>query len=257
MNARELFQAGKLNEAVQALGAEVRDNPADVRRRTFLFELLCFQGEWDRAEKHLNVLADATPDAKMGAMLYFSAVHAERLRNDVFSKKDYPLVPATPNPRGGTVNGQPFEVFVDADPRVGARLEVFAAGAYLWIPLAHVESIETEAPTRLRDLLWLPAFVRTGPAFKGTELGEVLMPVLAPFSAGRPDDAIRLGRSTEFADFEGVGVPFGQRVFDVDGEEVPILEIRKLEFTPVDGAGSSGTESSTADSLSADSPAAP
>ncbi len=42
MKAQELFQAGKLDEAVQALGAELRDNPADARRRTFLFELLCF-----------------------------------------------------------------------------------------------------------------------------------------------------------------------------------------------------------------------
>ena len=232
MSARELFQAGKLNEAVQALGVEVRDNPTDVRRRTFLFELLCFQGEYDRAEKHLNVLADATPDARMGAVLYFSALHAERVRLDTFQKKDYPPIAGLANDRAGTLNGKPFESFDDADPRVGARLEVFAAGAYLWIPLAHVESIEMEAPKKLRDLLWIPALVRTGPAFKGTELGEVLLPVLAPFSSKRSDDNIRLGRATEWAETDGQALPFGQRVFDVDGEEVPILEIRKVEFVP-------------------------
>ena len=230
MNARALFQAGKLNEAVQALGVEVRDNPTDVQRRTFLFELLCFQGEYDRAEKHLHVLADATPDAKMGAVLYFSALHAERLRRETFQKKDFPSVAATPNDRPGTLNGKVFESFEGADPRVGARLEVFAAGAYLWLPLAHVESIETEAPKRLRDLLWLPALVRTGPAFKGTELGEVLLPVLAPDSFRRSDDSIRLGRATEWVEVDGQAVPFGQRVFDIDGEEIPLLEIRKVEF---------------------------
>jgi type VI secretion system protein ImpE len=232
MNARELFQTGKLNEAVQALGVEVRDNPTDVRRRTFLFELLCFQGEYDRAEKHLNVLADATPDTRLGAVLYFSALHAERVRLATFQKKDYPPIADLSNERAGTLNGKPFESFEDADPRVGARLELFAAGAYLWIPLAHVESIEMEAPKRLRDLLWIPALVRTGPAFKGTELGEVLLPVLAPYSAQRSDDGIRLGRATEWAEVEGQALPFGQRVFDVDGEEVPILEIRKVEFAP-------------------------
>ena len=232
MSARALFQAGKLNEAVQALGVEVRDNPTDVQRRTFLFEALCFQGEFDRAEKHLHVLADATPDARLGAVLYFSALHAERRRRDTFEKKDFPAVAAVANDRPGTLNGKVFESFEDADPRVGARLEVFAAGAYLWIPLAHVESIETEAPKRLRDLLWLPALVRTGPAFKGTELGEVLLPVLAPFSSKRSDDSIRLGRATEWAEVDGQAVPFGQRVFDVDGEEVPLLEIRKVEFMP-------------------------
>jgi len=229
---RELFQSGKLNEAVQALGAEIRDNPADTRRRTFLFELLCLQGEYDRAEKHLNILADASPESKMGAVLYMSALHAERLRRDIFEKRDFPAGMAVPNERGGTLNGKPFTSFADADPRVGARLELFAAGAYLWIPLAHVESIETEAPKRLRDLIWLPALVRTGPAFKATELGEVLMPVIAPGSYKSSDDNIRLGRGTEFREVDGEAIPFGQRVFDVDGEEVPILEIRKLEFNP-------------------------
>src|SRR5271168_5020037 len=119
MTAKELFQAGKLNEAIEALGVEVRDHPLDVRRRTFLFELLCFKGDYDRAEKHLNILADGSPDSRVGAILYFSALHGERLRQDLFGKKDYPVAPASGNPRGGTINGQPFEILEDADPRVG------------------------------------------------------------------------------------------------------------------------------------------
>ena len=233
MSAQELFKAGKLSEAIEALGVEVRNNPTDTRRRTFLFELLCFKGYYDRAEKHLNVLADATPDSRVGAVLYFSALHAERLRQDLFEKKDYPVTPSTANPRGGKVNGQPFEVLEDADPRVGPKLEIFAAGAYLWIPFEHIESIEMEPPKTLRDLLWAPALVRTGPAFKDKELGEVLLPVLAPFSWKHPDDNVKLGRATQWdADPDGLGIPFGQRVFSADGEDIPILEIRKIEFTP-------------------------
>ena len=150
MSPRELFQAGKLDEAIEALGAEVRDNPTDARRRTFLFELLCFKGDYDRAEKHLNILSDASPDSKVGAMLYYSALHAERLRRDLFERKEYPVL-TDATPRGGTLNGEPFEVLEDADPRGGPRLELFAAGAYLWIPLAHIESIEMEPPKRLRE----------------------------------------------------------------------------------------------------------
>jgi type VI secretion system protein ImpE len=236
MSAKELFQAGKLNEAIEALGVEVRNNPTDARRRTFLFELLCFKGDYDRAEKHLNVLADSTPDSRIGAVLYFSALHAERIRQDLFEKKDYPVTPATGSPRGGTVNGQPFETLEDADPRVGPRLELFAAGAYLWIPLEHIESIELEPPKRLRDLLWAPALVRTGPAFKDKELGEVLLPVLAPFSWKHPDDNVKLGRATEWGEVDGLNVPSGQRIFSVDGDDIPLLEIRKIEFTPAEGA---------------------
>jgi type VI secretion system protein ImpE len=236
MSVQELFKSGKLNDAIEALGVEVRNNPTDARRRTFLFELLCFKGDYDRAEKHLNILADATPDSRVGAILYFSALHAERIRHDLFEKKDYPVTPASGNPRGGTINGQPFEILEDADPRLGPRLELFAAGAYLWIPLEHVESIEIEAPKRLRDLLWAPALVRTGPAFKDKELGEVLLPVLAPFSWKHPDDNVKLGRATEWTELDGLSVPSGQRMFSVDGEDFPLLEIRKIEFTPAEGA---------------------
>jgi len=212
MSPRELFQAGKLDEAVQALGAEVRDNPTDARRRTFLFELLCFEGQWDRAEKHLHVLADASKEAQLGAVLYFSALHAERVRHELFRKKDYPRAPGKGNPRGGTVDGRAFETIDDADARVGPRLEMFAAGAYLWIPFEHIEAIEIQEPKRLRDLLWIPALVRTGPSFKDQELGEVLLPVLAPFSYQHADGNVRLGRSTEWKD----GIPSVQRMFSID-----------------------------------------
>jgi len=167
-------------------------------------------------------------------VLYFSALHAERTRHDLFAKKDYPHAPAEGNPRGGTVDGRPFETIEDADPRVGPRLEIFAAGAYLWIPFEHIETIEIQEPKRLRDLLWIPALVRTGPAFKDKELGEVLLPVLAPFSYQHADGNVRLGRSSEWLE----GIPSGQRAFSIDDEDVPILEIRKIEFTPLPEAES-------------------
>lgn len=56
MSVQQLFQAGRLDDAIQALNAEVRDNPTDAKRRTFLFELLCFSGDFARAEKQLDIL---------------------------------------------------------------------------------------------------------------------------------------------------------------------------------------------------------
>mgnify|MGYP003327928540 CR=1 FL=1 len=58
MTAKELYKTGKLKEAIAALNVEVRDNPADVQRRTFLFELLVFAGEYDRADKQINILSE-------------------------------------------------------------------------------------------------------------------------------------------------------------------------------------------------------
>src|SRR5579862_4890954 len=237
MKAQELFQAGRLQEAVLALGAELRDNPTDARRRTFLFELLCFAGDYPRAEKQLDVLAGEGNQAELGALLYRAALHAARIREELFEKGDTPAAAhASSTPIAATVNGTSCESITDADPRIGARLEVFAAGDYLWIPFEHIASIEMEAPKRLRDLLWTPAIVRTGPAFKGKELGEVLLPVLSPMSWKHLDDAVRLGRATEWQEQDGLSVPVGQKMFLVDDEELPILEIRHIEFSAAHAA---------------------
>lgn len=232
MTAREHYQAGKLKEAIAALNVEVRDNPGDARRRTFLFELLTFAGEYDRAEKQLNVLAGESPDATLGTVVYRAALHAEKTRKDLFDKHDYPTHPGDADAEvKGALNGQEFSVLVDADPRIGPRLEAYAAGAYIWIPFKHVESIECQPPKRVRDLLWIPAIVRTGPAFKMMELGEVLLPALTWDASRDEDDQARLGRITKWIELENGDVaPVGQKTLLMDGEEIPFLEIRNLEF---------------------------
>ncbi|HXX24892.1 MAG TPA: type VI secretion system accessory protein TagJ [Terriglobia bacterium] len=234
-NAQQLFQAGRLKEAVQALSVELRNHPADTRRRTFLFELLCFSGEYDRAEKQLDLLAEASPNSEMGALLYRSALHAERTRQDLFQRKEFPKPSGEASTGGettsGTLNGKPFQTIADSDTRIGPRLEVFAGGNYLWISFEHLASVQIQPPRRLRDLLWTPAVVRAGPALKDTELGEVLLPVLSPFAWQHSDEAVRLGRMTVWEEDEsGAAVPIGQKMLLVDGEEFPLLEVRQLEF---------------------------
>jgi len=111
------------------------------------------------------------------------------------------------------------------------------AGQYMWLPLEHVAAIKVEPPRRLRDLLWIPAQIRTGPSFQGRELGEVLLPALYPLSSRHPDDAVRLGRATVWEEQEdGAVTPFGQKILLVDGEELPLLELRTLEVSPVPAA---------------------
>jgi len=230
MTARELFQAGKLEEAVQALSAELRDNPTDAKRRTFLFELLCFAGQYDRAEKQLEVLARDSPASEAGALVYRGAIFAEKTRQEIFARREFPSV-GDVKPVAGVLNGKPFQSLTDADPRIGPRLEVLAAGGYLWLPLAHLASVQVAPPRRLRDLLWLPAMVRAGPAMKHRDIGEVLLPVLSPFSWRHADDEVRLGRVTVWElDEEGNEIPFGQKMLLVDGEEFPLLEVRSLEI---------------------------
>ena len=229
MTAQSLFQAGRLDDAIESLNGELRSNPTDAQRRTFLFELLCFAGNYDRAAKQLDILSQGSKQAAMGTLLYQSALHAERTRQAMFAGNTLPMATGADVAVSGTINGKSFSTIADGDPRVGPRLELFAAGQYTLIPFAHLESVRMQPPKRLRDLLWAPALVRTAPSFKGVELGEVLIPVMAPGSGQDDEDAVRLGRSTAWIALEdGREAPIGQRVLRVDGEEVPLLEVRDL-----------------------------
>jgi type VI secretion system protein ImpE len=235
LNARELYQAGRLDEAVRALGSALRSDPANVRARTFLFELLCFAGEYDRAAKHLDVISDSSKEANLGALLYRSALHAERTRQQMFQTVGQVGGSPPPSALSGTLNGQAFTSISDADPRIGARLEVFAAGQYTWIPFQHVASVSVAEPKQLRDLLWAQASVRAGPKFKDFEFGEVLIPAVAPLSWKHPDWQVRLGREIDWQTLpDGVEAPLGPKMLEVDGELIPILEVRELLITPAD-----------------------
>ena len=207
--AKALFTDGRLEAAIEALGVEIRSNPTDVQRRSFLFELLTFAGQYERAAKQLDVLAGAGPMAEAGASVYRAALLAERVREHMFDSGDYPL-----------------------DPRLGARLEVIAGGRYLWIPFAHVASISIEAPSQLRDLRWLKARVTTGPDVRDMDLGDVLIPALTPSVWKNPDAELRLGRAIDWEELpDGDFAPVGQKVWRIDGREVPLLEVRTLVLT--------------------------
>ena len=230
MTPLALYREGRLREAIKALGEELKSNPLDAKRRTFLFELLLFAGEFDRAEKQLDLLAGANAEAAAGTLLYRSALHAERTRQSMFANGETPphKEEAVHN---GTWNGNPFREMSDADPRIGANLEVFLAGSYTWIPIHYLRKLEIQPPANLRDLVWGQARVETSSDFRLQDLGEVLLPVLCPLSSRHAEESVQLGRETAWEPDETHGqVPFGVKMMDVDGTDVPLLEIRSIAW---------------------------
>lgn len=230
MTALDAFRSGRLSEAVDVLGLELRHHPSDARRRAFLFELLCFSGDYERAVRQLDVLGSVSQEAELGALLYKGAIRAQRERESLFADNAFPLEPAPPV--SGTLNGTPFTSLEDADPRIGARIECFAAGKYVWLPLASVAQITMPAPTSVRDTLWPAVHVRTGPGFRGMELGQVLLPVIAAgTTALTTDEMVRLGRMTDWVALpDGNEAPVGLKYWLVDGEEFSLLELRELHI---------------------------
>lgn len=236
MDAQTLFKAGRLTEAVSALNSYLRDNPSDLKSRTFLFELLCFTGDFERAEKQLNIVEqESSKESMLGTLLYKAALNAEKTRQEMFETKTFPQPTGkATGPLRGKLNGKEFESLSDADPHIGEKLEVFAAGDYLWISFRDIATIRMEEPKKLRDLFWAPARLTTGPTFRSRELGEILLPAIAALSWQHENDEVRLGRVTEFCEDEsGATAPYGGKTLLVDGEEIALLDVRELEIYPV------------------------
>lgn len=222
------FAAGQLDQAIEQLGVELRSAPDDAQRRRFLFELLSFAGQHERAGRQLDILAKESASVAAAIMPYRHALEAERVREHMFDTGDLPATPAEAV-LTGTLNGVPFTRLADADPRIGPRLEVFAGGRYLWIPFAHLASVAIEPPTQLRDTRWAKARLATAPAIRELDLGEVLLPALSPAAWRLADPELRLGRATDWDELpDGDFAPIGQKMLRVDDRLVPLLEVRQL-----------------------------
>ena len=82
----ELIRLGNLTGAIQEATQQVRNHPADSKARTSLFELLCLTGEFDRAEKQLDVLEQQREKSDLGVQVYRNCVRAERQRHRLYTE---------------------------------------------------------------------------------------------------------------------------------------------------------------------------
>ena len=232
MDANALFREGRLAEAISALNEMLRSDPTDLRSRTFLFELLCFSGDLDRAHKQLDAISASDPERHLAAFGYREALRSEEQRREMFKTGELPDAGSSPSALTGTLNGEPFQDLTDADPRIGARLEVIVGGRYTWMPFEHLVSVTIDPPTNLRDLFWALAEVKTSPALGNYE-GPVMLPVLTPLAGEHPDEAIRLGRVTEWQEIDDSDeAPVGQKLLLADDEVFPFLEVREIVIHP-------------------------
>lgn len=261
--ARELLDAGDLHGAIEQLTSEIKVNPTDVRRRIFLFELLAFAGELDRAEKQLDVIGHQDVRAEIGVATYRNCLKAERDRRRLFTDGLQPhflleppayvdlhlaainrlregnydearaLLDQAEEERPaleGAFNGREFGDLRDADDVLAPVLELIIKEQYTWLPYEQVVSIEIEQPKQLRDLLYTPAKVE---AVNGSQ-GEVLLFALYAESYAHESDQVRLGRMTDWTQLGGeMARGVGQHLLFVGEDDHALLEARRIEIKPV------------------------
>lgn len=259
MNATELFKANKLAEAIDAQIAEVKANPADHAKRLFLFELLAFAGDLDRARRQIDAINYGEMERDSAVLSYRKLLDAEQTRRRLFSEGLKPGFLAEPPDHvklrldavnrlrenrpaeaaellakaaegtptlKGVLNGKPFESLRDCDDLFSGVLEVMSQGNYYWLPFEQIDVLAMNPPKFPRDLLWVPGHleVQDGPS------GDVFLPALYHGSHEHADNQVKLGRMTDWKELEnGPVVGLGLHMFLVGEDDVSLLEWRQLE----------------------------
>lgn len=260
MLAEQSLREGRLKDALAELQDQVRKAPSNAEYRVFLFQLLCVLGDWERARAQLKVLAELDAGSLALGHVYGAAIACELLRSEVFAGTRTPLVMGEPLPwvalliqalsveaqgrsseatalraealeqassTPGRIDGEKFEWIADADSRLGPIFEAVIEGSYYWVPFERIRTVALEAPSDLRDIVWIPAnlgLVNGGEA-------PALLPARYPGSEMDSDELIRLGRKTEWDQvapetFRGRG----QRMLATDSNEYALLSVRRIEL---------------------------
>ena len=258
MTPEEHLRSGDLDAALAALQERIRAHPAEAKLRIFLFQLLCVMGDWKRAITQLKLCAELSPAAIPMAQTYREAIICEVYRERVFAGEKDPLVFGEPQewlahlieaqrllaqgradeaatlrerafdaapPTPGMINGQPFEWIADADRRLGPVFEAVVNGRYFWVPFAAIRRLDFDAPSDLRDAVWMPATL----TLQNDGQVVALLPTRYAGTAANGTPAEKLSRSTSWRDAGGGAFTgSGQRLWTTDAAEIPLMEARAL-----------------------------
>lgn len=263
--AGEALRAGDVAAALAAATAAIKAAPTDADARWLMAEVLLLSGDAERADRMLDAAALHEPNP---AVLEFrKLLRAEVLRAQVLRDGRAPKYQgddATPAQQAalrarmllrlGDVAGANaaaaeiealrapapghleaadgsrtnFDDLRDADDLLAAEIEVLTtAGDHMLVPVSRIRSLVFDAPRRTRDLVWRRCEIDLK---DGTE-GVVYLPALYLGAAAETDNALLLGRATEWTDPElGPVRGRGQRLLMVGEQAVPFTGLATVVF---------------------------
>ena len=260
----EYFNAGQLSDALQSCIAEVREHPTDIDQRWILAVLLCFNGDYERADKHLQTILSAAPDLAGDVLLFRNLLRGEIARRQCFEEGRVPAFPEPPSESHqqllralalevsdeaataadlireviaklpvipGQCNERSFNGIRDWDDFLATVVEVITVnGDYYWLALEQIRQIDFQPIEEMRDMLWRSASITTvdGEAF------TAYFPMLYPGTVDETDETLRLGRAADWIEtHEGILRGKGVRSWDIGGQTEPLPQINRLKITPL------------------------
>lgn len=265
MRAEEYLRQGNLSEALSELQNSIRQDPANVKYRIFLFQLLAVMGQWDRALTQLNVAGEMDASTLAMVQTYREAIQCEVLRKSVFAGQRSPLVFGEPEHWIALlVESARLSALGEVAQAESLRDEAFEAAptSQGTLTTGSKESAEhhsfqwiADADPRLGPMLeaivngryyWIPFHrihrmeldppadlrdVVWMPAhFVWSNGGETvgLIPTRYPGTETLEDDLLRLARKTEWNEQGETVAGVGQRMLATDVAEFSLMEIRQV-----------------------------
>ena len=262
MKPKEFYEVGQLDNAIDAIIAEVKKYPTDISRRGFLCELLFVKRTWERADKQLDLIGHQDPNTMHMVALWRQLIRAGQARDQYFKDGRIPEVLEEPNDLvqsylkasvslrendnteafkileeaetkrpelKGSLNGKTFSDFRDLDDSAPSVLEVLTStGKYYWIPFSRISHLAFHSAEGPIDLVFRRATLTTNQ--EGPD-GDVYIPTIYRKLLEEDQERLLLGKATDWIGDEGepiLGV--GQKMFLVDDESISIMEIEELSF---------------------------
>ena len=257
----EQYNEGNIEGCLNQLVQEIKQNPDEHFKRMLFGQMLCIAGDYERADKQLDLLSTLEPKYVMEVANWRNLIRAAQHRKDFYEEGRPPEAIGELTPRmekhieaiaalrtndadafakvleeaeglrqqtKGSWNddSKAFDDFRDLDDLNGGFMEVLAPnGKYYWIANESISSVVFEETKLPIDYLWRKAALVLN---DGTQ-GEVYIPVTY---VNTETDQQRLARETDWQQYQSTQAMrgYGQKTYLVGDEAVSILEINSIEF---------------------------
>lgn len=258
---QQLLRQAKLQETIDSVIRSIKSNPKDAALRSYFIELLCIDGQLERADEQLMQAIKLFPEFLAGASQIRHLVKAAQARVDFFqggatanflgsneeqyakltelnlaiheqkeddvesiSKGLEELRPSTPM----LINGTQYEDVRDIDDSLNGFIELFSStGNYYLAPLDQLVYLNIKPATNLLETVWRPVEFE----IKGVIEGEAHIPLTY---ARSETDGNKLGKETDWKPVSGESVfaGLGQKVWLAGEGALPLATVTSIESEP-------------------------
>ncbi|EMQ2877955.1 type VI secretion system accessory protein TagJ [Vibrio cidicii] len=255
---QQQINQGELQQAKEALVSAIKQDPKNATLRSAFIEVLCLQGDFERADEQLMQAIKLFPEYLAGASQIRHLVKAAQARVDfaggaasaqfvsgndsqnnmlvsfslaLLNQDGEELVEVcekaeAARPRATfSINGQTYEDVRDLDDRLAGFIELFSsAGNYFLVPLNQVNSLQLKPATNLLENIWRPCEFD----IDGLGEGEAHFPMTYVDSA---TDQHKLGRETDWKTLLGTEhcLGMGQKMWLAGEGAIALSQLQTIE----------------------------